>query len=152
MRAIVKNILLASLLFSIAVLSGCHHYDDGPLVSLRSKYNRIQFDRPLTYYTVDGADSLQWFLKLYQDSVPLFAGTFEFQYEPGEEGQWITNGKSDPDILGGWYEDGKLERVRIILPYMPFDMGYGEVLKLSHNAFWLRAIGGGKVREFHFES
>ena len=135
----------------LGLLAGCNGYEDGPAISLRSRYSRIRFNRPLTYYTVDGADSLQWLLGLYQDSLQLFAGTFEFQYEPGEDGQWITNGEIGFNVIGGWYDGGKLETLRIILPYLPFDMSYGEVLKLSHRAFWLRAVGAGKVRELHFE-
>jgi len=54
-----------TLLILTAVIDGCKKYEDGPLISLRSAYARIQNTFTLTQYTVNGVDSLS----LYNDSL-----------------------------------------------------------------------------------
>ena len=55
-----KKTLLLCLILA-AVVCGCKKYEDGPLISFRSAYSRMDGAHTLTKYTVDGVDSLSHF-------------------------------------------------------------------------------------------
>jgi hypothetical protein len=132
-------------------LTGCN-YEDGPVISLRSKRARMAVARPMTYYENNGIDSTAALNQRFADSIGDFAGKFYFSYEPSNEVQGIydsediRNGKG----LGYWliygYDD--FESISICglggqtwpCPY------WWTVTRLTHSKLWLERPAGRKLR------
>jgi hypothetical protein len=97
------------LLFTILVLglNACN-YEDGPVLSLRSKGTRMRFTRPLTYYENNSIDSTAALNQRFEDSIPGFQGEFRFDYEPSDELQGIFYGERSifAESVGSWEIDG----------------------------------------------
>jgi hypothetical protein len=78
-------------------LGGCN-YEDGPVISLRSKSARMAVARSLAYYENDGIDSTAALNQRFADSIGDFTGRFSFNYEPSVEVQGIYDSE---DVLQG---------------------------------------------------
>lgn len=142
--------------FLLALLAGCNGYEEGPAVSFRSKFSRMQFTRPATYYTVDGVDSLPRLLNWYEDNVPYYRGVFQFTADLSEDDQWIRNGDTGPltfnNGLGVWTGGEQVREITLSLATFPSDaICCWEVLRLSHRQLWLRSTDTAPIRELRFE-
>lgn len=74
-----KTIFLLAI-FATMFIASCKKYPEGPTISFRSAWHRLEGEHTLTKYTVDGIDSLD----LFYDSLGL---TFEFIYWEASDGR-----------------------------------------------------------------
>lgn len=122
----------------VVFLVGCNGYEDGPAISFRSKFSRMQFTRPITLYTVDGLDSLAGLTKLFRDSLIGFEGQFKFKYEPGQIEHYITWGDGSIQQVGIWSASDKLDYISLNIPFSPFEICCWDIQRLSNTELWLR--------------
>ena len=136
-----KTNLLYMLLLVTILYVGCNGYDDGPLISLRSKDNRIIGNHKIELYEVNGIDST--------DAVDMaYSGS---RYE--KEGFIWSDPSDDHFIVGGatvgfWYWDENQEYLRMNLPGSPNggisfpDWLEWKVKRLTYHELWVRTNQG----------
>jgi hypothetical protein len=140
-------------LFSLILLAGlgCNGYEDGPAISLRSKQSRMTFTRSITFYSVNGVDSLAPLVQLFKDSLEGFSGEFTFGFEPDAVDNFITWGDGSTTKYGIWSGGDALEDISLNMPHQPFDICCWEILRLSNKQLWLRSLYSSAIRELRFE-
>jgi hypothetical protein len=131
-------------------LTACN-YEDGPVLSLRSKARRMDFFRPLTYYENNGIDSTAALNQRFEDSIPSFEGRFYFDWEPDVEIQAIYNGEDvlDATDIGSWEIDGydDFERIGVYrIPGQTWPPYWWTITRLTHRKLWLEGPGGRLLR------
>jgi hypothetical protein len=131
-------------------LTACN-YEDGPVISLRSRGGRMAFFRPLTYYENNGIDSTAALSQRFVDSIPGFIGAFRFEYEPGAEIQGIysTDDFRTSTRIGSWEIDGydDFERIGVYrIPGQTWPPYWWTITRLTHRKLWLEGPGGRLLR------
>jgi hypothetical protein len=135
----------------LMALGGCN-YEDGPVLSLRSKGARMTFFRPMTYYENNGIDSTDALNQRFEDSIPSFEGRFRFAYSIGEEAQGIDSREDyrTATQIGYWIIDGydDFERISIYAlsgQTWPWPMQW-TITRLTNRKLWLEGPGGRLLR------
>jgi hypothetical protein len=130
-------------------LGGCN-YEDGPVISLRSKGARMDFFRPLTYYESNGIDSTAAIIQLIEDSIPEFTGYAWFDYEPSQEIQGIysTDDFTTASTIGSWFIEGfdDFERIAVYISGSTWPDRWWTITRLTHRKLWLEGPGGRLLR------
>ncbi len=141
--------LCLAALWMIIGLSACN-YEDGPVLSLRSKGDRMSFYRPLTYYENSGIDSTAAVVQLIKDSIPEYTGFVRFDYEPSEEVQGIysTDNFKTSIAIGSWIIDGfdEFERISVYIKGSTWPDRWWTITRLTHRKLWLEGPGGRLLR------
>jgi hypothetical protein len=134
----------------LMALVGCN-YEDGPVLSLRSKGRRMDFYRPMTYYENNGIDSTAVLNQRFEDSIPNFEGQFYFDWEPDAEIQAIYTSLNSPlASVGYWIIDGydDFESISIYAlngQTWPWPMQW-TITRLTNRKLWLEGPGGRLLR------
>ena len=90
-----KRIILP--LLCVLVISSCMKYEDGPCISFRSKDERLQGLWKLTFFTVNGIDSLQYYNQYYSNEC-----TFNF-LKPEDQQSLVQFGITWGDTSSFYY-------------------------------------------------
>jgi hypothetical protein len=134
----------------LIALGGCN-YEDGPVLSLRSKGRRMDFYRPMTYYENNGIDSTAVLNQRFEDSIPNFEGRFYFDWEPEFEIQGIYSSENyrTSTRIGSWEIDGfdDFERIGVYrIPGQTWPPYWWTITRLTHRKLWLEGPGGRMLR------
>jgi hypothetical protein len=134
----------------LMALGGCN-YEDGPVLSLRSKGARMTFFRPMTYYENNGIDSTAALNQRFEDSIPSFEGRFRFYFQPEVEIQGIRSSDeySTSTRIGSWEIDGydDFERIGVYrIPGQTWPPYWWTITRLTHRKLWLEGPGGRLLR------
>ncbi len=127
--------------------SACE-YEDGPVLSLRSKGARMTFYRPLTYYENNGIDSTDALNQRFEDSIPSFQGKFQFVHEPGEDYFFVKpNDSRDVEAVGMWfYDTDAFEQISVYIKGQTWPDRWWTITRLTHRKLWLEGPGGRLLR------
>jgi hypothetical protein len=142
-----KKILLLVLLFLFTIIiipcfESCNKYEDGPKISLRSRYKKIVKKWNLVKYIVNGSDNTQGYLAQYPD--------YTIEYRWNETYEVFTNDTSTYSY-GTWsfLED---DSSNVFIERWPNDLlaGYFDhkILKFYKDELWETCNGV----EFHFKA
>ena len=147
-----RAILSCLLLLATILVVGCNAYDDGPLISLRSKANRLRAtNKVISFYEVNGVDSLAGLLKGAQDSIPNWGdGVLKFDYQPNQIENYITN-STGTALLGIFATGDAVEEMSLAL-LRPFKVCCWDVIRLTKRDLWLRQDRNGDNLELHFRA
>jgi hypothetical protein len=130
-------------------LTACN-YEDGPVLSLRSRGNRMDFYRPMTYYESNGIDSTDALNAFFADTIPIFTGRFSFDWEPNEEIMVIRSSDdySTSVSVGSWFIDGydEFERIAVYISGATWPDRWWTITSLTHRKLWLEGPGGRLLR------
>ena len=153
-----KNIkIILLLVFLASIFSGCKKYEDGPLISLRLKAERVSGQWALESYTVDGADSLAQLLARINNCNMYSFRDKQSNLEGGGRPYTNCNGG------GGKWSFSKDKRELIIWYYntmTPYSIVAGAfiysgiswtILRLTNKEMWLEANFSGKDYEMHLK-
>lgn len=135
-----KKILLMAAL-GAAVITGttsCSKYEDGPVVSLVSRENRISNTWQYESATKDGNDILS-------DTTIIFTGS---RLDFNKNGTLLWNWNNGA-IGGAWTFQSNDEEVKLSFP-APMGDKVWTILKLKQDQFWVKYIEDGSTYEFHF--
>lgn len=139
MKKIFSIAILA--LFSAALFTSCSKYEEGPLISFRSKKARIANTWKVEQALEDGEDITdqydQYELEMLDNNDASLAalytiGDLTFEYET--DGRWSFEDSKEQLELD--FEDDEADRVY-------------EILRLKENELWLKEAGGDT--ELHLE-
>jgi hypothetical protein len=106
-----KNILVIITILLLSSFFGCKKYEEGPFLTLRSPYNRIEGQWSIEKYIVDEIDYSQ----LFKDSIGDYL-VFELCY-PGDGVD--RNEIFTKNINGSWRFDDNLEKIYISIESSP---------------------------------
>jgi hypothetical protein len=132
-------------------LTGCN-YEDGPVISLRSRGDRMDFYRPMTYFENNGFDSTEALNAIFFDSIPGFIGRFYFDWKPNEELLVIHSSEDDltSTSIGFWFIDGYNDFERIFIYGISGQtwpaLNAWTITRLTHRKLWLEGPGGRLLR------
>jgi hypothetical protein len=132
-------------------LTGCN-YKDGPVLSLRSRGDRMDFTRPMTYYENNGIDSTAALNQRFEDSISNFEGQFVFRWEPDQEINFIVSSENRfaTETIGFWFIDGFDDFERIFIYGIPGQtwpaLNAWTITRLTHRKLWLEGPGGRLLR------
>ena len=135
----------------LMALGGCN-YEDGPVLSLRSKGARMRFARPMTYYENNGIDSTDALNQRFEDSIPEFEGLFVFKWEPNDEIHNITSSENRfvSEIIGYYTIVGFDDFERIKVKGLAGKTWSGDlqwtITRLTNRKLWLEGPGGRLLR------
>lgn len=152
-----KNIKITLLLvFLASIFSGCKKYEDGPLISLRTKVARVSGVWELESYTVDGADSLAQLLARTNNCD-------QYSFERKQKGgDWPFSFGCATGHIGGvsWSFSENKSKLGVYDGYTtpPYSIRLGAfiyagiswtILRLTNKEMWLQANFSGKEYEMH---
>jgi hypothetical protein len=145
-----NRIRIIALLVLLGMVAGCR-YEDGPLISLRSKESRIVGGKKIILYEVDGIDSTGYFESAFSNTTYDSTG-FQWLSENENSQVFCTAGC----FTGYWefQQDKKTIFVRLPSPTtggFSFPDGIWEILKLTKRDFWIKNTFGGKEYLIKFE-
>jgi hypothetical protein len=130
-------------------LTACN-YEDGPVLSLRGKGDRMTFFRPLTYYENNGIDSTSALNQRFRDSIPGFTDRFYFLYEVYAEiqGIFFEERSNQASTVGSWEIDGydDFERISVFIRNATWPPYWWTITRLTHRKLWLEGPGGRLLR------
>jgi hypothetical protein len=128
-------------------LTGCN-YEDGPVISLRSKGARMTFFRPMTYYENNGIDSTAALNQRFEDSIPSFQGSFYFIHQPGDDFFAILSGEArGSEAVGSWfYDTDAFEQIAVYIRGTTWPDRWWTITRLTHRKLWLEGPGGRLLR------
>ena len=130
-----KSIILGiCLIFLLPAFQGCKKYEEGPLISFRSKTKRITAIWKITEKTPVGCDS-------YCSGL-----TIEFT----KDGMYLEKSNDLVVFEGIWKFNDK--KTKIGIKYTgDLDFEYFEIVKLKEKEMWLKGEDGNDVLETHYE-
>ncbi len=117
----------------LALMSSCKKYEDGPLISFRTRTERLSNTWEVDNYTVNGND----LTSLYTNCTETFSKGGDYSYSCGlfdGAGKWKFHSNDERIQLTG--NDDKSNRNL-------------KILKLEEDAFWYSTDDGGDVTEVH---
>ncbi|MBA4319099.1 MAG: hypothetical protein C0412_11930 [Flavobacterium sp.] len=145
----------------ILLLFAACKYEDGPVVSLRSKEKRLLGDWSVMSLTIDGVDSTQYYndscgckLRFYKDSYDETLVDFTFCRTRNNERGWIFGSFSFDE-----HENYLIVKTRnfsaydfyySIGPIAPDLTTHWEILKLTKKHFWFSCSLNNKIYVFKF--
>ena len=151
MKAI-KTLLAVILVSGILISTGCKKYEEGPVVSLRSKKERVINDWLLKEEYKNGAkqDNSNTTIELEIKDDGSVIKTTTFSYTVFGETQTTT-------ITNYYNWEFNSDKTKLILTVSNEDgenYSYGEsytIVKLYENEMWLKYIDGDDEYEYHYE-
>lgn len=117
----------------LALMSSCKKYEDGPLISFRTRTERLSNTWEVDNYTVNGND----LTSLYTNCTETFSKGGDYSYSCGlfdGAGKWKFQSNDERIQLTG--NDDKSNRNL-------------KILKLEEDTFWYSTDDGGDVTEVH---
>jgi hypothetical protein len=117
----------------LALMSSCKKYEDGPLISFRTRTERLSNTWEVDNYTFNGND----LTSLYTNCTETFSKGGDYSYSCGlfdGAGKWKFQSNDERIQLTG--NDDKSNRNL-------------KILKLEEDAFWYSTDDGGDVTEVH---
>jgi hypothetical protein len=117
----------------LALMSSCKKYEDGPLISFRTRTERLSNTWEVDNYTFNGND----LTSLYTNCTETFSKGGDYSYSCGlfdGAGKWKFQSNDERIQLTG-NEDKSNRNLKI--------------LKLEEDAFWYSTDDGGDVTEVH---
>jgi hypothetical protein len=117
----------------LALMSSCKKYEDGPLISFRTRTERLSNTWEVYNYTFNGND----LTSLYTNCTETFSKGGDYSYSCGlfdGAGKWKFQSNDERIQLTG-NEDKSNRNLKI--------------LKLEEDAFWYSTDDGGDVTELH---
>jgi hypothetical protein len=117
----------------LALISSCKKYEDGPMISFRTRTERLSNTWKVDNYTYNGND----LTSLYTDCTETFSKNGAYSYSCGlfdGAGTWKFQSNDEKIQLTG--NDDKSNRNL-------------KILKLEEDAFWYSTTDGSDVTEVH---
>lgn len=151
-----KTILYMLLMIFVLELGSCKKYPDGPVISLRTKCQRITGEYQLEKYIVNSIDSTNSLSHSVYFPQQGSYSTFQYQYKFLKEDLQLI----EPYIGGSWELISKKEKLRLFPSYHDSSQvqyyeilkkGDYEILRLTNKEFWLGSSEGGVNREIHLK-
>jgi hypothetical protein len=128
------------ILLQFAILTvGCNRYEDGPMLSIRGKKDRLLGQKRITLYEVNGIDSTAMIDSVFENTSYPQTG---FLWYVDEEDRLIN---CTDCISGYWnFQDDKQD-LRLSFPMPLFSReiipsGNWTILRLSNQDLWLRLV------------
>ncbi len=133
----IKNTILAlvigSSLLSVTMLQSCQKYDEGPMVSLRSRKERVANTWKVDNYKINGSDYTSLVTKYTETFTKEGAYSYDWSILNGS-GTWKFQNNDKEIKLDG--SDGHSSRTLVIL-------------KLEEKQFWYYTMDGNDKYEYH---
>lgn len=140
-RNILGTLCLTGLFALASVTTGCKKYEDGPLISLRSKKARVANTWKIDKAYDNGSDVTgeydQYVLQLNEDGYAKLTAEYDysgFTFSGSTEGRWSFEG--DKENLKMDFENNDAD-------------GTYKILRLKEDEMWLEEAGNG--RELHLK-
>ena len=128
-----KPILFALTLFTLA-FSSCKKYDDGPLISFKSKKERIANTWKVGKAIRNGND--------VTDDYSVYTLTTTADGDAKLVATYVTSfGTFSGNTNGTWIFESKKELIKFDYENNDFDQVY-KILRLTEDELWMREIGG----------
>lgn len=131
------NLIATACLVMAIMIAGCTSYEDGPILSLRGKENRLVGSKKIAAYEVDGVDSLPMIEAAFANTTYDSTG-FIWLYEIEDSQISCTQGC----ISGYWEFREKGKALLLVMPApqnsrLLFPVGEWTILRLSHKDLWV---------------
>jgi len=117
----------------LALMSSCKKYEDGPLISFRTRTERLSNTWEVDNYTFNGND----LTSLYTNCTETFSKGGDYSYSCG-----LFDG------AGKWKFQSNDERIQVTGNDDKSNRNL-KILKLEEDAFWYSTDDGGDVTEVH---
>ena len=125
--------LIALSVVILPAIQSCSKYPDGPLLSFRSREERVANTWKIDNYKVNGSD----YTSLLSGYTETFTKDGGYSYNWGSahgSGTWVFGNKDEKIVLTG--TDNQSDYVL-------------EILKLEEKQFWYSYMDGNDLKEFH---
>jgi hypothetical protein len=133
MRKPIFALILTGLLFSTM---GCMKYDEGPLVSLRTKKGRL-----------DGKWTVSLIYNNHEDVTKFYPADYGYEFDKNGTFKKIFN---QVEVMGTWEFNDDKSSILLTMTNSP-DADVYEILRLTNKHLWWRRVVGGDELEEHFE-
>lgn len=127
-------------------LTACN-YEDGPVLSLRSKLHRVVGEKRVVYYEHNGIDSTEALNQRFQDSLPGFRGSFYFSIDTYFD-VYILDWSDTSSEFGAWLAGGEFETILLLWKGSGFGDWDWTITRLTNRSLWLEGPDG---RILHFK-
>lgn len=137
-----KNFVLLVIASGFILTAGCKKYPDGPLLSLRTKKQRLGAIWDVEYFSINGNDSTS-----YLKNQP-FYGMYDFVVNHDSHDCYYTSASLGYSTYGNWHLLNKNEDIKIgfvidsshkeqIGPYRAKEATW-EIRRLTQKELWLK--------------
>jgi len=135
MQTIIKLFLLA-VIFSTAILPACKKYEEGPMISFRTKKGRLENTWKVEKWMLNGVE---------QNIAPYSGQTIQFTKEGN-----VTFAVGAFALTGTWKFINDKEDVEITFTGSTAPDDTIHIIKLKNKELWERETSGGITEEFHY--
>ena len=136
MKKTIITLTLISAIFLIPATQSCQKYEEGPMVSLRSKTERVANTWAVDNYKINGKD----YTSLLTNYIETYSMKGAYNYTWG-----IIHGS------GSWIFQKNFEEIKVTNSDSS-DYKVLSILKLEENSFWYSYTDGGDKHELHLIS